>query len=154
MLIRQLDENGKHITFDNTGNKYAACGPESGKWGFGEVTTLKPNAWTTLTWEESISHSGSPFRLALLDETETARLILLDHIPHNDASSPTAYVSHYQTVHNSASGKRLYFGSLQVFIFVSPSLQFRSRKLMLRTRCRCLSQTFNAPSARCSCCMS
>eukprot|EP01040_Poterioochromonas_malhamensis_P024245 gene24245-29947_t len=23
-----LDESGKHITFDNTGNKYAACGPE------------------------------------------------------------------------------------------------------------------------------
>mmetsp|Transcript_21890 Transcript_21890/g.23858 ORF Transcript_21890/g.23858 Transcript_21890/m.23858 type:complete len:266 (-) Transcript_21890:195-992(-) len=86
-----LDESGKHITFDNTGNKYAACGPESGKWGFGTVTTLKPG-WNTITWEESVSHAGSPFRLAILDETETARIVLLDHIPHNDESSPTSHV--------------------------------------------------------------
>jgi hypothetical protein len=25
-----LDENGTHIVFDNTGNKYGACGPMSG----------------------------------------------------------------------------------------------------------------------------
>lgn len=47
------DENGNHITFDNTGNKYAACGPESGKWGFGNVTTLQPG-WNTISWEESV----------------------------------------------------------------------------------------------------
>lgn len=64
-----------------------ACGPQSGKWGFGEVTTLSPG-WTTLTWEESITHAGSPFRIAILDETETARVVLLDHIPHNDKSAP------------------------------------------------------------------
>lgn len=81
------DEAGNHITFDNTGNKYAACGPQSGKWGFGKVTNLKPG-WTTLTWEESVSHAGSPFRVAILDETETARVVLLDHIPHYDAASP------------------------------------------------------------------
>lgn len=86
-----LDEDGNHIKFDNTGNKYAACGPESGKWGFGKITKLSPG-WTTLTWEESISHVGSPFRLAILDEKETAKIILLDHIPHDDASSPTAHV--------------------------------------------------------------
>lgn len=82
-----LDENGNHIKFDNTGNKYAACGPQSGKWGFGEVTTLSPG-WTTLTWEESITHAGSPFRIAILDESEVARVVLLDHIPHNDKSAP------------------------------------------------------------------
>lgn len=85
-----LDEKGKHITFDNTGNKDAACGPESGKWGFGTVTRLKPG-WNTITWEESFSHVGSPFRIALLDETETARILLLDHIPHNDESHPIPY---------------------------------------------------------------
>lgn len=85
-----LDESGNHITFDNTGNKYAACGPESGKWGFGSVTTLKPG-WTTFTWEESVTHTGSPFRLAILDETETAKIVLLDHIPHNELSLPTPY---------------------------------------------------------------
>jgi hypothetical protein len=82
-----LDTSGNHIKFDNTGNKYAACGPQSGNWGFGNVTTLQPG-WNTITWEESISHAGSPFRIALLDEKEEARLVLLDHIPHNDASSP------------------------------------------------------------------
>ena len=35
-----------------------------------------------------ISHKGSPFRIAILDETETARAVLLDHIPHNDDSAP------------------------------------------------------------------
>jgi hypothetical protein len=81
------DDAGNHITFDNTGNKYAACGPQSGRWGFGQVTTLAPG-WTTLTWEESINHAGSPFRLAILDETESARIIMLDHIPHNDDTHP------------------------------------------------------------------
>jgi hypothetical protein len=86
-----LDENGVHIKSSNTGNKVAACGPESGKWGFGKVTFLRPG-WTTLVWEESVSHAGSPFRIALLDESETAKIILLDHIPHNDASSPVMAV--------------------------------------------------------------
>eukprot|EP01036_Dinobryon_divergens_P032857 gene32857-42536_t len=81
------DESGAHISFDNTGNKYAACGPQSGKWGFGTVTTIQPG-WNTIVWEESISHKGSPFRVAILDETETARAVLLDHIPHNDDSAP------------------------------------------------------------------
>jgi hypothetical protein len=83
----ELDENGNHIAFDNTANKYAACGPQSGNWGFGQITTLSPG-WTTFTWEESITHTGSPFRIAILDETETARVVLLDHIPHNEDSLP------------------------------------------------------------------
>eukprot|EP00601_Ochromonadales_sp_CCMP2298_P028581 CAMPEP_0173331910 /NCGR_PEP_ID=MMETSP1144-20121109/4061_1 /TAXON_ID=483371 /ORGANISM="non described non described, Strain CCMP2298" /LENGTH=272 /DNA_ID=CAMNT_0014276739 /DNA_START=277 /DNA_END=1095 /DNA_ORIENTATION=+ len=86
-----LDEAGNHIRFDNTANKYAACGPESGKWGFGKVTSLKPG-WTTITWEESISHTGSPFRISILDETETTVVVLLDHIPHNEDSQPIAQV--------------------------------------------------------------
>jgi len=98
-----LDESGNHITFDNTGNKYAACGPESGKWGFGKVTTLYPG-WTTLHWEESINHGGSPFRIAILDETETPKVILLDHIPHNDASTPkTNDESTYYQYHMSVN---------------------------------------------------
>jgi hypothetical protein len=96
------DESGQHISFDNTGNKYAACGPESGKWGFGQVTTLYPG-WNTITWEESVSHAGSPFRLAILDETETARIVLLDHIPHNDegktnSSNEASYLPYHISV--------------------------------------------------------
>ena len=55
------------------------------------MTTLTPG-WNTLTWEESVTHTGSPFRIAILDETETARVVLLDHIPHNEESKPIAYV--------------------------------------------------------------
>jgi len=87
----EKDEKGEHIAFDNTGNKYAACGPMSMQWGFGQTTTLQPG-WVTLSWEESISHSGSPFRISILDENEVSRIVLLDHIPHNEDSSPTAYV--------------------------------------------------------------
>jgi len=83
----ELDDAGNHITFDNTANKYADCGPKSGAWGFGEVYSLQPGPMT-LTWEESISHTGSPFRIAIMDETETARIVLLDHIPHNEDSKP------------------------------------------------------------------
>ena len=71
--------------------KGAACGPQSGNWGFGSVTTLNPG-WNTLTWEESISHTGSPFRLAILDESEVARVVLLDHIPHNEDAKPVPYM--------------------------------------------------------------
>lgn len=85
-----LAEDGTHITFDNTGNKYGSCGPESGKWGFGTVSTLKPG-WNTITWEESISHTGSPFRISILDERESQTVVLLDHIPHNELSMPVAY---------------------------------------------------------------
>lgn len=55
------------------------------------MASLSPG-WNTLTWEESISHTGSPFRIAILDETETARVVLLDHIPHNEESKPVAYL--------------------------------------------------------------
>ena len=29
-----------------------------------------------------MSHTGSPFRLAILDANETSKIVLLDHIPH------------------------------------------------------------------------
>ena len=44
--------------------------------------------WMTLVWEESINHKGSPFRVAILDSRENAKVILLDHIPHNDNTAP------------------------------------------------------------------
>ena len=87
----EKDENGKHIRFDNTGNKVGACGPQSGNWGFGTVAKVSPG-WNTFVWEESISHEGSPFRLAILDEKEEAKVVLLDHIPHWNGAKPTANV--------------------------------------------------------------
>jgi hypothetical protein len=65
------------------GEQRGPCGPFSGKenWGRGPVATLKPGL-QTLTWEESISHAGAPFRIAILDENEEAKVVLLNHIPH------------------------------------------------------------------------
>lgn len=57
------------------------CGPYSNMFGMNGITELKPGP-LTLEWEESIAHKGSPFRLAILDEDENARVVLLDHIPH------------------------------------------------------------------------
>ena len=71
--------------------QYAPCGPFSGDWGRGSVEFLN-TGWITVEFEESVSHAGSPFRIALLDSSEKPRLVLLDHIPHNDASRPVPYV--------------------------------------------------------------
>lgn len=59
------------------------CGDFNGKehWGRGAVTPLQPGL-QTLVWEESVSHLGSPFRIALLDEHEQVAAVLLNHIPH------------------------------------------------------------------------
>ena len=56
-----LDATGKHIPFENTGNKLGPCGPIT-QWGYGTFTSINPG-WNTLTFEESISHRGSPFRI-------------------------------------------------------------------------------------------
>lgn len=102
-----LDATGKHISFENTGNKIGPCGPIT-QWGYGTFTSINPG-WNTLTFEESISHKGSPFRIvckifqniflflinlkvtiwkALLDGEGNTLIVLLDHIPHNDAAAP------------------------------------------------------------------
>ena len=85
--------------FDNTGNKQGACGPYSGMFGMNGVTTLKPGP-LTLTWEESVAHVGSPFRISILDENENVQVVLLDHIPHDDSAKATPYIEgSYQPYH-------------------------------------------------------
>ena len=56
-----LDSDNKRIVFNNTGNKIGPCGPIT-KWGYGNTSTIKPG-WITISWEESVSHKGSPFRI-------------------------------------------------------------------------------------------
>lgn len=86
------DASGKHIPFDNTGNKRGPCGPYSGQWGMGGVSKLNAKAWQTLTFEESVAHTGAPFRISILDENEVEQIVLLDHVPHNNNSKPVPYV--------------------------------------------------------------
>ena len=43
----------------------------------------------TVQWEESVSHTGAPFFIALTqDGRDNETCVLLDHIPHNDATNP------------------------------------------------------------------
>eukprot|EP00128_Syssomonas_multiformis_P018513 Colp12_sorted_trinity150504_noHs@27102 len=84
----EKDLNGKHIAFDNTGNKVGPCGPKEYTFGFNGIKQLVPNTWQTLEWEESIAHAGSPFRISILDEAGNTQIVLLDHIPHNDNAKP------------------------------------------------------------------
>lgn len=77
-------------------------GPRSG------LTKLSPG-WVTLQWQESIVHNGSPFRISLSEENCEGvecfeSCILLDHIPHDDTSTPcgappcTPYTQYRATV--------------------------------------------------------
>lgn len=58
-------------------------------------TTLTPG-WNTLEFEETISHTGAPWRISLGrsggSEADFTSCILLNHIPHNDqAVTPQSY---------------------------------------------------------------
>jgi hypothetical protein len=74
------------------------CGYESFFGPNQAVTTLTANSVVTLQWEETISHTGAPFRIALSydDDSKYDKIILFDHIPHNDQgggdfSNPKGY---------------------------------------------------------------
>lgn len=71
-----------------TGIKSYPCGPDP-FWGNGQATTTLSPGEVTIRWEETISHRGAPFRMALSwgDDNKYDDYILLDHIPHNDAGS-------------------------------------------------------------------
>lgn len=71
-----------------SGIKDYPCGSDS-FFGSGQnITILKPGI-TTIRWEETISHAGAPFRIAISieDDLKYDQFILVDHIPHNDQGS-------------------------------------------------------------------
>lgn len=60
--------------------------------GLGQATTtLVGGTVYNITFEETINHNGSPIRIALSydDDSKYDQLILLDHVPHNDAGQAT-----------------------------------------------------------------
>jgi len=77
---------------DSTGikNPYP-CGAQTGNWT-GPVTRIAPGL-LTIYFEESISHKGAPFRIALsiVDDSNYDQHLLVDHIPHNDAGPDPIY---------------------------------------------------------------
>lgn len=69
----------------NSGIKRYPCGSDPFFGPGQKITTLTPGEMT-LKWEETISHKGAPFQVAISvnDDSNYQRMILVDHIPHND----------------------------------------------------------------------
>ena len=86
----------------DTGIKNGPCGAQLNQFS-GEVTAIAPGP-LTIHIEESVAHTGAPWRIALsLDGSDDDACTLLDHIPHDDTSSPnygieSTYHSLYLTV--------------------------------------------------------
>lgn len=75
----------------STGIKTGPCGAETGNFN-GVPLNIQPGP-LTVQWEESIGHTGAPWRISLSgDMDDSTSCLLLDHIPHNDLSSPTYMV--------------------------------------------------------------
>jgi hypothetical protein len=78
----------------DTGIKSGPCGLETDQFASSAVYEITPGPFT-VQWEESITHMGAPFHIALSQDgrdTDTLFLkpcILLDHIPHNDFTNPS-----------------------------------------------------------------
>jgi hypothetical protein len=79
----------------DTGIKQGPCGAfDTDKMSNFKALVIKPGP-LVVQWEESIAHTGAPFRIALssdgrdTDTSVSSSCVLLDHIPHNDKSDPT-----------------------------------------------------------------
>ena len=73
----------------DTGIKNGPCGSNFDDF-MGPVMTLEPGP-LTIEFEESVAHTGAPWRVSLSadgDDSVSKECILLDHIPHDDNSSP------------------------------------------------------------------
>lgn len=97
LLPRSVEGHAKLIypvpRSQEVGIKNGPCGPETGQFT-GTFETIRPGP-LTIEWEETISHDGAPYRLALSREASDdgySECILLDHIPHNPSTtSPKRY---------------------------------------------------------------
>lgn len=74
-----------------TGIKRGPCGRLTNDFSVADDSDLleiEPGP-LTVQWEESVTHDGSPFRIALTrDGTDNDVCVLLDHIPHKDNPLP------------------------------------------------------------------
>mmetsp|Transcript_23179 Transcript_23179/g.35162 ORF Transcript_23179/g.35162 Transcript_23179/m.35162 type:complete len:339 (+) Transcript_23179:79-1095(+) len=94
---------------EDTGIKSGPCGPDTNDFTANDnvpLMEIKPGPMRVI-FEESVSHTGSPFRIALSgdgsDEDDTC--VLLDHIPHHDNASqrprlidPSTYTPYVITI--------------------------------------------------------
>jgi hypothetical protein len=90
----------------DTGIKQGPCGAfDTDKMSNVSTLVIKPGP-LVVQWEESIAHTGAPFRIALssdgrdTDTSVSSSCVLLDHIPHNDKSDPTNSVESTYTLYS------------------------------------------------------
>lgn len=73
----------------STAIKTGPCGSDADEFT-GEVTAISPGPLTVI-FEESIAHTGAPWRISLSgdgQDSDSSDCVLLDHIPHNPESVP------------------------------------------------------------------
>jgi hypothetical protein len=100
ILIDLLNPTSGHMRWTcpkprnpDTGIKVGPCGSETDQFLSNATLVVSPGPFT-VQWEESITHVGAPFRIALSpdgrdsDSSISKSCVLLDHIPHNDETAP------------------------------------------------------------------
>lgn len=72
----------------DTGIKSGPCGDETNDFSNEIGLEIKPGP-LRIIFEESVHHTGAPFRISLSDDgSDDSSCVLLDHIPHNDCCRP------------------------------------------------------------------
>lgn len=110
LLLPALPFTASHSRFscpeprsESTGIKQGPCGRDTNDFGTAQqllrqttggdaiatAVEIKPGP-LRVTFEESVHHTGAPFRISLSgDGTDDGPCVLLDHIPHNDCCRPS-----------------------------------------------------------------
>ena len=72
----------------DTGIKSGPCGDQTNDFTGDIDLEIKPGS-LRIIFEESVHHTGAPFRISLSDDgSDDSSCVLLDHIPHNDCCRP------------------------------------------------------------------
>lgn len=83
----------------DTGVKSGPCGLQFGDFS-GVPMSVSPGPFTVV-FEESVSHTGSPWRFSLSgDGDDSTACIILDHVPHDDSSQPSINVESTYTIYH------------------------------------------------------
>lgn len=73
----------------STAIKSGPCGDDANDFSNELLLEIKPGP-LRVVFEESVHHTGAPFRISLSDDgSDDSSCVLLDHIPHNDCCAPS-----------------------------------------------------------------
>lgn len=89
-----------HIEFKNTANKDGPCGLNSGKiYGYNGIISLSPGP-QTFVWKESITHTGAPYPINLLNSNKNYTL--------ENAKWSNHWITNISNFYTTDTGKNLY----------------------------------------------